>query len=124
MSDTPGWEVLDRGGPFCKRCSHAVVVFNDSLYLAGGHDEGMHALNDIWKSNNATAWTEVSPEDEDPMWSKRSSHVMLEHNGALLVLGGYGDDGSVLNDVWRTSDGMTWSCITEAADWSPRLDCN
>ena len=43
----------------------------------------------------------------------------------MWILGGIenyflGDDTSLRNDVWCSSDGETWELATEQADWSPR----
>ena len=36
----------------------------------------------------------------------RSSHQVVSYHGSLWVLGGY--DGGYRNDVWRSTDGVSW----------------
>lgn len=60
----------------------------------------------VWK-------IEVAKTSASTMFSSRSDHVMLELNGKLLVIGGF--DGSYLNDVWRSEDGINWSPILSAS---------
>ncbi len=31
----------------------------------------------------------------------------MEHNGALYIMGGWAEEG-MLNDVWRSEDGVEW----------------
>jgi hypothetical protein len=43
----------------------------------------------------------------------------------MWILGGtenyyFGDDSSLKNDVWQSSDGSCWDLVTENAPWSPR----
>jgi hypothetical protein len=39
----------------------------------------------------------------------------------MFIFGGVGRDRAVpYNDVWASSDGLNWSCITDIAQWSPR----
>jgi hypothetical protein len=38
----------------------------------------------------------------------------------MWVMGGSGDLGSNLNDVWSSPDGTNWTQVTNAAAWSAR----
>ncbi len=52
------------------------------------------------------------------MWSERYGYTSLEFDGKMWVLGGH--DGSHLNDVWYSEDGVNWYQTTGSAGWSPR----
>lgn len=70
-------------------------------------------------------WSEVIPHGYPPVtaaWSARYSHTSVTHNGFVWVMGGFGggDPGTELNDVWKSADAETWSCVTPAAGWSAR----
>jgi hypothetical protein len=52
-------------------------------------------------------------------WAARGNHASVVYNDAMWVLGGYYGSG-FKNDVWRSSDGITWTQATSAAGWSPR----
>ena len=56
-------------------------------------------------------------------WSPRAYHQAVAHSGKLWVMGGvnYVPKYHAKNDVWCSSDGKTWTCVSEAAPWSPRL---
>jgi hypothetical protein len=46
-------------------------------------------------------------------------------DGKMWILGGtenyyFGDERSLKNDVWYSSDGCEWTQVTPAAGWSPR----
>ncbi|MGK4277507.1 hypothetical protein, partial [Escherichia coli] len=48
----------------------------------------------------------------------------MAFNGQMWVLGGdtrapYNGTGPT-NDVWSSSNGVTWACLTNAAPWSAR----
>ena len=59
-------------------------------------------------------------------WSARRRHQAVSFNGALWLLGG--NDNSKKNDVWKSTDGETWtqvdangsSVVGLNAPWSPR----
>ncbi len=52
--------------------------------------------------------------------SRRDSHAAVALGDAVWVLGGKGNDGAKLNDVWRSEDGATWTLATPAAPWAAR----
>ena len=51
-------------------------------------------------------------------WSSRNNHTSLVYNNKMWVLGG--TDGSRLNDVWDSTDGINWTQTTVSAGWSGR----
>jgi peptidoglycan hydrolase-like protein with peptidoglycan-binding domain len=62
-------------------------------------------------------------------WETRDGHVALTFNNKMWIMGGYpgypdGDCGNGptnnCNDVWSSTDGITWTEATAHADWSPR----
>ena len=59
-------------------------------------------------------WYQAAPDK----WSARIHHASVIYDGKMWVLGG--DDGSNKNDVWYSSDGITWIEATSSAAWSPR----
>lgn len=85
-------------------------------------------FNDVWSSTDGVAWEELT--DAAP-WSGRaglSAAVLGDH---IYVFGGsQNDDSSIIgaggparlyyNDVWRSSDGVEWEQMTDAAPWEPR----
>ena len=86
------------------------------IYVLGGYAYP-NRYNDVWSSVNGTNW---SLEISSAVWSGRSEHQALLHNGRLYVLGGY--DGSSRNDVWSSADGKNWLRETDDAGWTGRND--
>jgi leucine-zipper-like transcriptional regulator 1 len=52
-------------------------------------------------------------------FSARAEHAAVVFNGKLWVIGGY-DINSMKNDVWCSTDGVTWNQATAAAAFTPR----
>ena len=61
-------------------------------------------------------WTEVKGAD----WSGRYAHSSVAMpDGSIVLMGG--NDGSLKNDVWRSTDnGTTWIEVNASAGWTPR----
>ncbi len=82
-------------------------------------------FGDVWKSADGAAWTQVTPA---AAWSGRAGLSAVVFKNEIYVLAGSrGDDASTggqgrvfYNDVWKSSDGATWTQVTGAAPWAPR----
>ena len=75
-----------------------------------------------------------------PMWSPRELHAAAVHDGNIYVVGGFvsvrrsncgdyacgdvdaGAYRGYKSDVWRSSDGATWTPVTLEAEWPGRGD--
>ena len=44
---------------------------------------------------------------------------MVTFKNQLVIFGGH-DLGDYVNDVWASSDGRSWTQLTEHAEWSKR----
>jgi hypothetical protein len=49
----------------------------------------------------------------------RSDMAVTEFNGQLFMAGGE-NNGTPMNDVWSSADGINWTSVTSAAQFSPR----
>lgn len=87
----------------------------------GKKDDGTEGnLNDVWSSADGVRWERAVARAP---WSPRNHHAALEYDGRLWVLGGWGLAGARegnLNDVWSSTDGVTWRPATGQAPWLPR----
>ena len=107
-----------------KRAYHQMLSFDGNLWIIAGRasyhetifdeDATIYEANDIWMSeDNGATWTEVTA---DASFEQRQDFQAVIHNGAIYITGGYGGDGyvsvqgkdSILNDVWRSEDGVNW----------------
>jgi hypothetical protein len=53
-------------------------------------------------------------------WERRHTAGTIVHNNEMWVIGGDPLQGHYQNDVWKTSDGETWSRVTNAVPWKNR----
>ncbi len=64
---------------------------------------------------NVGTWTRVTA---NPGWVGRRNHSSVVFDNKMWVIGGY--NGSYLNDVWSSNDGVTWIQDTSLANWPAR----
>ncbi len=112
ISSVGEWHCATDSAQWLARWDHAVVVFDNKMWLLGGFN-GTHGFNDIWYSSDGSNWTQVFPTAH---WSGRWNHGVLVFDNKIWVIGG----SSPLNDVWYSSDGINWIEATPAAPWSAR----
>ena len=133
-SDGMSWKNANARGPterskhWSKRAHHAAVVFDGKIWVLGGNDGSRKndgRKNDVWSSSDGTSWKKVT---NSAGWSKRQNHAAVVFDGKMWVLGG--NDGiqgtettNFENDVWSSSDGMSWTKTTvSGTHWSKRKD--
>ncbi len=96
------WTQVTPAAPWTPRDKAGVVVFQDGLYLLGGQDTA-----DVWRSSNGRDWTPLVTEAD---WGGRHDFARVAYDGRLWLFGGWKDRSTdALNDVWYSSDGMSWS---------------
>ena len=109
LQQTPQQQVGSRYG-------HAALVYNDKMWVIGGHSGAGYA-NDVWWSTDGVTWTRATA---NAGWTARHSHTATVHNGKMWVIGGTVGGNAYKNDVWWSTDGVTWTQATENAGWDPR----
>ena len=107
------------------RIAAAIVEFHGRMWILGGTEnyyfgDDRSLKNDVWSSADGKVWR---LETEAAGWSPRAYHQAIVLNDRIYVLGGgnYVPQYESKNDVWSSSDGKTWTQVTEHAEWSPRL---
>ncbi|MCD4658351.1 MAG: putative Ig domain-containing protein [Planctomycetes bacterium] len=119
------WEKALANAPWEVRDDHATCVFDDKIWVLGGfHHVGINGLfykNDVWYSSDGVNWTEATA---DAGWCKRFDHQAIAYDGKIWVMGGSYDNSSGYsyprNDVWYSSDGVTWTQAISIAPWGER----
>jgi hypothetical protein len=75
--------------------------------------------DDVWSSADGLNWVqEVAPAP----WAPRRSHAVAVFNGRIWVIGGATGSSLyplILNDVWSSADGVTWTQEIAAANFPP-----
>lgn len=84
---------------FSPRTGHALVSFNNKLWVIGGDDKN-GLKNDIWSSSNGITWVRQTA---SAAFSARADHQVTVFNGKLWLIG-----GADKNDIWSSGDGLTW----------------
>jgi hypothetical protein len=100
------------------------AVFNNKMWIAGGDPNQGHYQPGVWSSSDGVTWTQTTA---NAPWGQRNLSVTMVHDNKLWVMGGQtlpeyvpGYPEEFYNDVWNTSDGVTWTQVTAHAAWSPR----
>ena len=103
------------GNGWSARSEHTSVVFNNKMWVIGGHSGGS-CRNDVWSSSDGKNWTQ---ETANASWSGRCNHTSTVFNNKIWVIGG-ADNSGRLNDVWSSSDGQSWTQEIANAPWRIR----
>ncbi|MGB5808976.1 MAG: hypothetical protein WBG86_00525, partial [Polyangiales bacterium] len=136
-SDGAEWTEMTSDAGWQGRAGLRTVVFRDEMYIFGGSQNDDDAIigpggpqriyfNDVWRSADGATWEQLT---DDAPWDPRAGAVVVVKDDAMVLLGG--EDGFLcepqpdcelpyFNDVWRSTDGIDWTLVTDAADWSPR----
>lgn len=120
--------------PWSGRFAHKLVVFQNKMYLIGGAVNSPAPTysvvgKDVWSTSDGVNWTRVDsnpavPGIQDAPWSERMEFSALVFDNKLWIFGGSKLDTAFnfvdLNDVWYTTNGVSWISATPAANWTPR----
>jgi len=102
------------------------LVFDDKMWFMGGWHNGRlpghSASNEVWWSTDGKTWKAAT---QAAGWTPRIAAGAVAFQDKMWILGGvenyyFGDDNSLKNDVWSSSDGKHWKRELEHAAWSPR----
>ncbi|HMT45057.1 MAG TPA: FG-GAP-like repeat-containing protein, partial [Chakrabartia sp.] len=118
--DGVNWIQATSETPFIHTAEMNVLVFNNKLWMLT--EDG------AWASDDGVNWARQS---SFPFGARHHFSSMV-FDGKLIVAGGFSDeanpqpetiytDKTSHNDVWASSDGVTWERLTEHAEWSPRF---
>ncbi len=124
--DGKTWKKVTDSAPWKHSDLPMTAVFNDRMWFMGGWFNGRlpghSASNEVWSTTDGVQWEQSTP---NAGWTPRISSAIAEFKGKLWILGGtenyyFGDEKSLKNDVWSTTDGKTWTQATANAGWAPR----
>lgn len=116
-STTYSWDFGDGTTSSLKVPSHSYAVsgrFTVSVSVNTGSDTGICTKTNLVKT--FTRAVEFSP------YGKRSGFSSTITGGKMWIVGGRDEKGEYLNDVWASSNGSDWTCLTHGASWAKRAD--
>ncbi len=121
-SDGANWTQASSGA-WVGRQGHTSLAFDGRIWVMGGRDNGEVRLNDVWYSTDGVSWTQAT---SSAAWPPRSGHTAVVFDTKMWVIGGRRTTGfdaaAHLNDVWYSTDGVSWTEATSAAPWKQRHD--
>lgn len=108
--------VLDRARP-PGRHSHAMVIYNNDVYIFGGRGSGGEALNDVWIfSTDINEW-EMIETGGGP--SGRYYHTGVINDNCLYVFGGF-NSTTCFNELWLLNlDTHVWKRVAPSNNIAP-----
>jgi hypothetical protein len=124
--DGKEWQLIQETAPWIHSDLAMSVVFKNKIWMMGGwyngRLEGHSASRQVWSTTNGSQW---ELETDHASWTPRLAAAVVVFKGKIWLLGGtenyyFGDENSLKNDVWYSSDGKNWQLATADAGWSPR----
>jgi hypothetical protein len=97
------------------RNGHCIITHRGRMLVIGGFD-GNGFLSDAYASVNGREWVRLP----DAAFSPRAFFGCVSLNDSIYVFGGNVASELAVNDVWRSSDGISWEMVSSNASWSPR----
>ena len=119
------WTRATSNAAWSTRALHTSVVYNNKLWVLGGgaqyfFSSDWYSKNDVWFSADGATWTQAT---SDAAWS-RFLHSSVVYDDKMWVLGGRDLNSNInigyKNDLWFSTDGITWTQATSSAAWSAR----
>ena len=129
------WTELNGNAPWAARAGLHTVELGGRFYLMGGRTPVDPATlpfpipgasdfwADVWVSDDeGVTWEEILSSDAPGHWAPRAYFQAVVNGNAMYVLGGqdFGIASNFYNDVWSSTDGVTWTELTSDAGWEGR----
>jgi len=119
-TDGIAWTQEAPGTPFIGSTHEnlASTVFNNAIWVV------YHG--DVYSSTDGFSWSLRNPSSQIS-GGQRGYASLTVFNGQLWYIGGSvgytngANPGTSVNDVWRSSDGITWTQVTASAAFPPRM---
>jgi hypothetical protein len=116
---TSGVPVVANARRFSERILHGAVFFNNRYWVIAGATPVLPGVpnqatqhipqSDIWSSSDGKTWR---LETANAAFGTRWLHKTLVYNNAIWLLGGIRANGTGANEVWRSTDGVSWTQIS------------
>ncbi|PKL92430.1 MAG: hypothetical protein CVV21_03730 [Candidatus Goldiibacteriota bacterium HGW-Goldbacteria-1] len=115
---TGTWTSLTKSAEFGKLANHTCVEFNGKMWLIGGrvHYYPAELNQKIYSSIDGIVWSF----EADLPFSRRYGHTCTVFDNKMWIIGG-SKYSSIVDDVWNSSDGVTWNQVTGTAGIGKRF---
>ncbi|MFA5887387.1 MAG: PGF-pre-PGF domain-containing protein [Candidatus Nanoarchaeia archaeon] len=112
----PGW--VPSPWPTVRYGMGVAIAPNGTIWLTGGYN-GVSYYNDVWYSPDGSTWTQAT---SSAAFSQRYGHsLIVKSDGSLWLMGGWdGSSSTRYNDIWNSTDGITWTLVNGSAAWDNR----
>ena len=92
------------------------------MWIMGGANDisGDTSYNDVWSSSDGVSWTEATG---NAPWAAREGASAVVFDNKMWIMGGASGSypsNTDYNDVWSSSDGVSWTEVTGTAAWAAR----
>lgn len=125
-SDGVSWTCVNPNSAFPGRYLHSSVVYVNKMWVIAGWSINSSSTNDVWYSPDGITWSSATTQAAFPPRQQQAAVVFDNGTGSKMwVVGGQtfsstSNPSGYLNDVWYSSDGITWNAATTQAAFSPR----
>jgi len=111
------WSSVTQSFPFSARRGFAATTYNSEIWLAGGitNLNINQAASDLWHSPDGATWYQVT----QGTFSARSDLTLNVFDNRLWVIGGVAS-GTRKNDVYYSTNGMSWTSVLSSAPFAAR----
>src|SRR5262249_38024607 len=125
-ADGRNWELVTREAPWKHSDLAMSLVFGGRMWMLGGWYNGRlpahEGGSEVWSSADGAQWQQATAKAP---WGPRLAAGAVVFDGKMWLTGGtedyyFGDDTSVKDDVWSSSDGRNWTLVTAHAPWPAR----
>ena len=134
------WRPLSRNA-WPARAYFRALEHRGEIYVVGGQNFKLRVsdtsplplpdsdfFSDVWSSTDGVQWTQRTSEAG---WKGRAGLSCVSYRDELYIFGGSeNDDESIIgaggpvrlyfNDVWKSSDGVSWTQVSASAPWAAR----
>jgi len=121
--DAPDWEMVTQHAAWAPRDSCGEVVYGGKMWLLGGwFSSNIIGPRDVYSSADGVNWDKVT---QTAGWKHGDLPTTLVFKDKMWFMGGWYagrlPNASASSQVWSSTDGAQWDCVTQAAGWSPRI---
>jgi Galactose oxidase, central domain len=111
---------IANGSSPAARSQHAMASSGSLVLMVGGKLGGNQLASDVWSYTTGGGWVQKSPTTFPQ--ARAGASLSYDSNASLFVLyGGFNSAGVILNDLWTSSNGTSWTQVTATGTLPPAL---